>query len=162
MVEQPRMNLAEAIPDAVRHLMALEGMIAKNLDFTLAHLIKVRASQINGCAFCIEMHMDAALKHGERPERLAALPAWTESPLYTDKERAALTWLDEITLISTHHASSHAFEGLKLYFSEEEIAWLTLLSAMINCWNRLAISSRLQFDAGTVETAKKLAEQVKV
>lgn len=159
MIEQPRMNLAEAIPDAVRHLMALEGMISKRLDFTLAHLLKVRASQINGCAFCIEMHMDAAVKHGERPERLAALPAWTESPLYTDKERAALTWLDEVTLISTYHASSQAYEGLKQHFSDGEIAWLTLLSAMINCWNRIAISSRLQYDAGTVETAKRLAHQ---
>ena len=159
MIEPPRMNLAEAIPDAVRHLMALEAMISKKLDFTLAHLLKVRASQINGCAFCIEMHMDAALKHGERPERLAALPAWTESPLYSDKERAALTWLDEVTLISTHHASSQAYEGLKRHFSDEEIAWLTLLSAMINCWNRIAISSRVQYDVSTVETAKKLAEQ---
>lgn len=159
MIEQPRMNLAQAIPDAVRHLMALEAMIAKKLDFTLAHLLKVRASQINGCAFCIEMHMDAAMKHGERPERLAALPAWTESPLYSEKERAALTWLDEVTLISTYHASSEAYEGLKLHFSDDEIAWLTLLSAMINCWNRIAISSRVQYDAGTVETARRLAQQ---
>ena len=159
MLEQPRMNLAKAIPDAVRHLLAVEAMVAKKLDFTLAHLLKVRASQINGCAFCIEMHMDAAVKHGERPERLAALPAWTESPLYSEKERAALTWLDEVTLISTHHASSKAYEGLKLHFSDEEIAWLTLLSAMINCWNRIAISSRVQYDADTIETAKKLVEQ---
>ena len=159
MIEQPRMNLAEAIPDAVRHLMALEAMIAKKLDFTLAHLLKVRASQINGCAFCIEMHMDAAVKHGERPERLAALPAWTESPLYTDEERAALTWLDEVTLISTYHASREAYEGLKPHFSDDEIAWLTLLSAMINCWNRIAISSRVQYDARTLGTAKRLAEQ---
>ena len=158
MLDQPRMNLAEAIPDAVRHLLALEAMIAKELDFTLAHLLKVRASQINGCAFCIEMHMDAAVKHGERPERLAALPAWTESPLYSEKERAALTWLDEVTLISTYHASSKAYEGLKPYFSDEEITWLTLLSALINCWNRIAISSRVQYDAATVETAKRLAE----
>jgi AhpD family alkylhydroperoxidase len=160
MIEPPRMNLAEAIPDAVRHLMALEAMISKKLDFTLAHLLKVRASQINGCAFCIEMHMEAALKHGERPERIAALPAWTESPLYSDKERAALTWLDEVTLISTHHASREAYEGLKRHFSDEEIAWLTLLSAMINCWNRIAISSRVQYNVSTVETAKKLAEQL--
>ena len=158
MIEQPRMNLAEAIPDAVRHLMALEVMIAKKLDFTLAHLLKVRASQINGCAFCIEMHMDAAVKHGERPERLAALPAWTESPLYTDKERAALTWLDEVTLISTYHASREAYEGLRPHFSDDEIAWLTLLSAMINCWNRIAISSRVQYDARTLDTARRLAE----
>ena len=159
MVEQPRMQLVETIPEAVRHLMALEAMIARKVDFTLAHLLKVRASQINGCAFCIEMHMDAALKHGERPDRLAALPAWTESPLYSDKERAALAWLDEVTLIATYHASREAYEGLQRHFSSDEIAWLTLLAAMINCWNRMAIASRLQYDASSVEAARQLAEQ---
>ena len=159
MIEQPRMNLAQATPEAVRSLLAVEAMIAKKLDFTLAHLLKVRASQINGCAFCIEMHMDAALKHGERPERLAALPAWHESPLYTDKERAALVWLDEITLIADLHASRKAYEGLKRYFSDDEIAWLTLLAAMINCWNRIAISSRVRYDAGAVEAARRLVPQ---
>ncbi len=159
MIEQPRMNLAQATPEAVRNLLAVEAMIAKKLDFTLAHLLKVRASQINGCAFCIEMHMDAALEHGERPERLAALPAWPESPLYTDKERAALVWLDEITLIADHHASREAYDGLKRHFSDDEIAWLTLLAAMINCWNRIAISSRVQYDAGAVEAARRLVPQ---
>lgn len=159
MLEQPRMNLAETLPETVRHLLALEALLAKNLDFTLAHLLKVRASQINGCAFCIEMHMEAALKHGERAERLAALPAWTESPLYSDKERAALKWLDEVTLIATHHASRDAYEGLKAHFSDDEIAWLTLLAAMINCWNRIAISSRVQYNASTVEAAKRLSQE---
>ncbi len=159
MIEMPRMQLAEAAPEAVRTLLSLENMISKKVDFTLAHLLKVRASQINGCAFCIEMHMDAALKHGERPERLAALPAWTKSPLYTDKERAALVWLDEVTLIATYHASREAYEGLQRHFSEDEIAWLTLLAAMINCWNRIAISSRVQYSERAVHAARELLEQ---
>ena len=159
MIEQPRMQLPEIAPDAVRHLMAVGTMISKKVDLTLAHLLNVRASQINGCAFCIEMHTDAALKHGERPERLAALPAWEESPLYSDKERAALVWLDEITLIATHHASREAYERLQRHFSEDEIGWLTLLAATINCWNRIAISSRVQYNSATVDAARQLVEQ---
>ena len=156
MIEEPRMQMPEIAPDAMRQLMALEGLISKKIDHTLAHLLKVRASQINGCAFCIAMHTDAALKDGERTERLTSLPAWHESPLYSDAERAALTWLDEVTLIATHHASREAYEGLARHFSKEEIAWLTLLAAMINSFNRLAIASRLQYNPATVESAKQL------
>ena len=159
MIEQPRMQLAEIAPEAIRHLMALEGLIAQKLDHTFSHLLKVRASQTNGCAFCIEMHTDAALKHGERPERLLSLAAWHESPLYDERERAALAWVDEISLIAVHHASREAYEGLKGHFSDEEIGWITLLAAMINCWNRLAIASRLQFSPAIVDTAKQLAAE---
>jgi AhpD family alkylhydroperoxidase len=156
MIEQPRMQIPQIAPDAFRHLMALDGTIAKKVDHTLAHLIKVRASQINGCAFCIAMHTEAALKDGERTERLTSLPAWRESPFYSDPERAALAWVDEITLIATHHASREAYETLARHFSKEEIAWLTLLASMINSFNRLAIASRLQYDTATVEAAKRL------
>lgn len=159
MVEQARMNLAETAPEAVRHLIALDGIISKKIDHTLSHLLKVRASQINGCAFCIAMHTDAALKDGERPHRLTSLAAWRESSLYTETERAALAWLDEITLITAHGASKQAYEDLTRHFSEEEVSSLTLLAAMINCWNRLAIASRVQYDPATVEAAKRLAEQ---
>ena len=156
MIEQPRMNLAETAPEAVRHLLAVEGIISNSLDHTLSHLIKIRASQINGCAFCIAMHTDAALKEGEQPERLFALSAWRESPLFTERERSALTWVDEITLIAEHGASRAAYEELGRHFSREEIEWMTLLSGMINAWNRLAISSRLQYDSSTVESAQRL------
>ena len=126
MLEPPRFDLTQLDPEAYRHLTQLEGLIARHVDPTLYHLIKLRASQINGCAFCLQMHTAEALKHGETPERMVALDGWHESPLYTDRERAVLAWTDELTLIAESHASSEAFEALKPHFSEEEIGWLVL------------------------------------
>jgi AhpD family alkylhydroperoxidase len=146
MVETPRMDLARVAPDALNHLIQIERSIAGKLDAKLVHLIKLRASQINGCAFCLAMHTDEALRDGESTERLTLLNAWAESSLYSDKERAALEWVEEITLISETGASSEAFEGLKPHFSEEEIAWLTVAAAMINCFNRLATAARSKYD----------------
>jgi len=146
MVEPPRFNLNQLNPDAYRHLMQMEALIARNVEPTLYHLIKLRASQINGCAFCLEMHTDQALRHGETPARMMALDAWEESPLFTDRERAALRWTEELTLIADTGASSEAFEELKGHFSDEEIGWLILAAVQINSWNRVAISSRSQYD----------------
>jgi AhpD family alkylhydroperoxidase len=146
MVEPPRFNLNDLNPEAYRHLMQMEALIARNVEPTLYHLIKLRASQINGCAFCLEMHTDQALRHGETPARMMALDAWEESPLFTDKERVALRWTEELTLIADTGASSEAFEALKEQFSDEEIGWLILAAVQINSWNRVAISSRSQYD----------------
>ena len=146
MVESPRFNLNQLNPDAYRHLMQMEALIARNVEPTLYHLIKLRASQINGCAFCLEMHTDQALRHGETPARMMALDAWEESPLFTEKERVALRWTEELTLIADTGASSEAFEELKGHFSDEEIGWLILAAVQINSWNRVAISSRSQYD----------------
>lgn len=146
MLEAPRFQLTDMPQDAYRHLLQLEGLLSQNVDLTLYHLIKVRASQINGCAFCLEMHTDEALKHGERPERLTALSGWHESPLYTDRERAALRWVDEVTLVAEHHASKEAFDELKAQFSDQEIGWLILAIVQINSWNRIAIATRAQYD----------------
>ena len=146
MVESLRMDLTRIAPDAYKHLLALEQTIAGKVDKHLLHLIKLRASQINGCAFCIGMHTDEALRDGEKPERLLLLDAWQESSGFSDKERAALEWVEEITLIADGHAHKEAFDALKPHFSEEEIGWLTLASAMINTWNRIAIASRAQYD----------------
>jgi AhpD family alkylhydroperoxidase len=146
MLEQPRFNLTEMNPEAYRHLSQMEGLIARNVEPVLYHLVKLRASQINGCAFCLQMHTAEALKIGETPERMTALDAWDESPLYTDKERAALAWTEELTLIADSGASSEAYEALKEHFSAEEIGWLILAIMQINSWNRLAISSRSQYD----------------
>ena len=146
MVESPRFNLNQLNPDAYRHLMQMEALIARNVEPTLYHLIKLRASQINGCAFCLEMHTDQALRHGETPARMMALDAWEESPLFTDRERAALRWTEELTLIADTGASSEAYEALKGHFSAEEIGWLILAAVQINSWNRVAISSRSQYD----------------
>jgi AhpD family alkylhydroperoxidase len=146
MVEPLRMDLTKLAPDAYRHLLQLEQTIGAHVDRKLLHLIKLRASQINGCAFCIGMHTDEALRDGEKPERLLLLDAWHESAAFSEKERAALDWAEEVTLIAESHASQEAFDGLKRFFSEEEIGYLTLAAAMINTWNRIAISSRAQYD----------------
>ena len=146
MLEQPRFNLTEMNPEVYRHLMQMEALIARNVDRTLYHLVKLRASQINGCAFCLQMHTDEALRHGETPERMMALDAWEESPLYTDKERAALRWTEELTLIADTGASRDSYEELKEHFSAEEISWLISAIVQINSWNRIAISSRSQYD----------------
>src|SRR5262249_20742810 len=100
MVEQLRMDVTKVAPDAYPHLLGLEAVIGGKIDKGLHHLIKLRASQINGCAYCIGMHSDEALRDGEKPERLLMLDAWHESGLFSDKERAALEWVEEITLIS--------------------------------------------------------------
>ena len=146
MVESLRMDITKLAPEAYKHLLQLEQSVAGKLDKTLYHLIKLRASQINGCAFCIGMHTDEALRSGEEPERLLLLDAWHESSAFSEKERAVLEWVEEVTLIAESHASQEAFDGLKRFFSEEEIAHLTLAAALINTWNRIAISSRAQYD----------------
>jgi AhpD family alkylhydroperoxidase len=161
MVESLRMDITKIAPDAYKHLLGLEQAIAGKIDKHLLHLIKVRASQINGCAFCIGMHTDEALRDGERPERLLLLDAWHESSAFDEKERAVLEWVEEITLISEGHAHRQAFDALKPHFSEEEIGWLTLAAAMINTWNRIAIASRAQYDRAQFHqqaTAEKVAE----
>jgi AhpD family alkylhydroperoxidase len=154
MVEDLRMDLTKLAPEAYRHLLQLEGVIAAKVDRRLLHLIKLRASQINGCAYCIGMHSHEALRDGEAPERLLMLDAWHESSKFEDRERAALEWVEEITLISDGHAHKEAYDALKPHFSEEEIAYLTLAGAMINTWNRIAISSRAQYDPAMFEQAK--------
>jgi AhpD family alkylhydroperoxidase len=146
MVEAPRMDITKLAPEAYRHLIALEQAIAGKIEPKLYHLIKLRASQINGCAFCIGMHTDEALRDGESIERIVLLDAWEESSLYTDKERAALEWVEDLTLIADTHAPRESFDGLKPHFSEEEIGFLTLAATMINAWNRMAIASRGQYD----------------
>lgn len=146
MVEAPRFELKDLPPEAYRHLLQMEGLIAQHLDLTLYHLIKLRASQINGCAYCLAMHTDEALKHGETPERIVSLDAWEESPLYSDKERAALAWTEELTLIADSGASKEAFDALKPHFTDQEVPWLILAAVQINSWNRIAISTRAQYD----------------
>ena len=161
MAEPLRMDFTKVAPEAYKHLIALEQTIAPKIDKTLYHLLKVRASQINGCAFCIGMHTDEALRDGEKIERLMMLDAWDESSLFNEKERALLEWVEEVTLISEGHARKEAFDALKAHFSEEEIVWLTLASAMINTWNRIAISSRAQYDRAQFQqstAALKVAE----
>jgi AhpD family alkylhydroperoxidase len=139
----PRMNFMQAAPDTVKALMALEAQIqGSGLEQSLIELVKIRASQINGCAYCINMHTSDARKHGETEQRIYLLDAWRESPVYSDRERAALAWTDAVTMISVTHAPDDLYADVRKHFSEAETVNLTMLIATINAWNRLAISFR--------------------
>ncbi len=112
------------------------------LERPLLELVKLRASQINGCAYCIDMHTKDARAEGETEQRLYALAAWRETPFYTERERAALEWTEALTLISQNHVPDELFERVRQRFSEEELVNLTLAVVAINGWNRMAISFR--------------------
>jgi AhpD family alkylhydroperoxidase len=140
---KPRLNPYQAAPDTIKALSALEAQVqASGLEQSLIELVKTRASQINGCAFCINMHTQDARKQGETEQRLYLLNAWRESPVYTDRERAALAWTEAVTLISETHAPDGVYEEVRARFSEAETVNLTMLIATINAWNRIAISFR--------------------
>ena len=112
------------------------------LEHTLLELVKIRASQINGCAFCIDMHTIDARAAGESEQRIYLLDAWRESPFYTDRERAALAWAESLTLISETHVPDDVYEEARRYFSEEELVKLTWAVVVINGWNRMCIAFR--------------------
>jgi AhpD family alkylhydroperoxidase len=125
---KPRMNFYQAAPETIKALSAVEAQIAASgLEKSLIELVKTRASQINGCAFCINMHTQDARKLGETEQRLYMLSAWQESPLYTDRERAALAWTEAVTLIADTHAPDDLYEELRAHFSEPEMVNLTML-----------------------------------
>jgi AhpD family alkylhydroperoxidase len=140
---QPRIDYRKFAPEALQSMLGLEKYISEcGLDHGLIHLIKMRAAQINGCAFCIDMHSIDARAGGETEQRLYALDAWRETPFYTDKERAALAWAEAITLVSETHVPDEVFDEVKKYFSEKEIMDLTIVATTINMWNRIAIATR--------------------
>ena len=139
---KPRLNPYQAAPEAMKAVAALDTYVqGSGLEPSLVELIKMRASQINGCAYCLHMHSRDARAKGETEERLYLLDAWRESPLYTDRERAALAWT-EAELVSQTHAPDAVYEELRDQFSEEEVVKLTVAIAAINAWNRIAISFR--------------------
>ena len=140
---KPRMNYFQAAPDTMKAMMALENQIqASGLEQSLMELVKTRASQINGCAFCLNMHTQDARKRGETEQRLYLLNAWREAPCYTNRERAALAWTDAVTLISETHAPDDVYNEVRAHFSEAETVNLTMLIGSINTWNRLSIAFR--------------------
>lgn len=140
---KPRMNFYQTAPDTMKALMALEEQIqSTGLEKSLIELVKIRASQINGCAFCINMHTEDARKRGETEQRIYLLNAWRESPLYTDRERAGLAWTESVTLIAETHAPDDVYEQVRAQFSDAEAVNLTMLIGAINAWNRLAIAFR--------------------
>ena len=138
-----RLNPYVAAPDTMKPLIALEATLKESgLEHSLIHLVKMRASQINGCAYCLHMHSADAMKEGESPARLFLLDAWHESALYSPRELAALAWTDALTLVSQTHAPDEVYEEVQRHFSPEETVKLTMLIATINSWNRIAIGFR--------------------
>jgi AhpD family alkylhydroperoxidase len=124
-------------------MLELEGRVSgSGLEKSLMSLVKVRASHINGCAFCIHMHSKDAREHSETEERLYLLNAWREAPCFSERERAALAWTDALTLLSETHAPDADYEAMKAQFTEEEQVKLTLLIATINSWNRIVVGFR--------------------
>jgi AhpD family alkylhydroperoxidase len=141
-VEAPRIDWPSAAPEAMKAMMALEKAVAAKVDRKLLHLIKLRASQMNGCAYCIAMHVKEALNDGEQILRLTLLDAWRESHLYDERERAVLEWTEAVTCIADGHAPRVIYDRLTALFSPEEVANLTLAATAINAWNRIAIAGR--------------------
>jgi AhpD family alkylhydroperoxidase len=140
-----RLNLYALAEKPLQQLLAIEAYLNdSSLEHGLLHLVKMRASQINGCAYCLHMHSSDALKAGEEAKRLFLLDAWEESNLYTPRERAALAWTDALTKVSETHGPDADFAALKAQFSDQEIADLTLAIGMINNWNRLSIGLRAE------------------
>ena len=140
---KPRLNPYRAAPALMQAMTTLETVVSgAGLESTLIDLVKVRASQINGCAFCLHMHTRDARAHGETEERLYLLDAWHESPLYTERERAALAWTDALTLVAQTHAPDDAFAEVRGQFDDAELVALTLAITTINAWNRIAIGFR--------------------
>ena len=140
---KPRINYVQVAPDAFKAMRGLEEYVASSgLEKSLYELVKTRASQINGCAFCLDMHTKDARKAGETEQRLYALSAWRETPFYTERERAALEWTEALTLISETDVPDTLYENVRKQFSESEIVALSMAIIAINGWNRLAISFR--------------------
>lgn len=140
----PRMNIFQAAPDAMKGMLAVEASFeTSGLEHGLIELVKLRASQINGCAFCIHMHVKDATKHGESDMRIHLLSAWRHSPVFTDRERAALNWTEVLTRVARTHAPDADFELLKAHFSEKEIGYLTVVIGSINFWNQVQVGLRM-------------------
>ena len=139
---EERVKYAKAAPRGYRAMAALQDYVDDcGLEPLLLELVKMRASQINGCAYCIDMHSKDARAMGESEQRLYELNAWRETPFYTERERAALLWTEELTLISQGHAPDAVYDEVRQHFSEEELVNLTLAIVAINGWNRLALDS---------------------
>ena len=146
-----KINPFAAAPQPMKHWMEASMAIAKSLDPGLAHLVEIRASQLNGCANCLNMHTAEARAQGETEQRIYLLSAWREAPCYTDRERAALAWTDALTSLS--HDLASAREALQAHFSEEEQVKLTLMINVINGWNRLAVGFGLWYEPAAAKAA---------
>jgi AhpD family alkylhydroperoxidase len=141
---EPRIDFYRLSPDGYKAMLGLEQHLSKSkVEKKLLHLIKLRVSQMNGCAFCLDMHWKDLQMEGETAQRMYSLDAWRETPYYADRERAALAWAEAVTHITEGHAPDELFEEARQHFSEQELADLTLAIATINSWNRISIAFRV-------------------
>lgn len=142
-MDQQRLSAATLAPDGYKALLGVESYVRQcGLEKRLLHLVKMRASQINGCAFCLDRHAKQARDEDESEQRLYLLNAWREAPIYTPRERAALAWTEAVTRIADTHAPDDVYEELRAQFSDKEIVDLTIAIGMINLWNRAMIGFR--------------------
>ncbi len=140
---QTRLDFYTADPAIMKVLIGVENQLAKGtIDILTKELVRLRASQINGCAFCLDMHVTDALKEGESQRRLATVSAWRETPFFSDRERAALEWTESLTLVSQNHVPDSVWEAVRPHFTDAELMELTALITSINSWNRFAIAFR--------------------
>lgn len=140
-----RLSYWTLAPEAVKRMTAINIYLAESaLEPSLRHLIWLRVSQINGCAYCVDLHSDEALRDGESIQRLNCLVIWEETPLFSDRERSALAWAEALTKISETHAPDEVYEMVKAQFEDKELIDLTLMIAAMNAWNRMAIGFRRQ------------------
>lgn len=138
-----RLNYNEVAPGALRAMMGLEKYVHQSdLESSLVELVKMRASQLNECAYCIDMHSKDARKAGETEQRLYALSAWSETPFFSERERAALEWTEALTKLSSTHVSDELYDSVKKHFNDEEMVVLTMSIIAINGWNRLGVGFR--------------------
>src|SRR3984885_9157185 len=139
---KPRLDAQKSSPTAYSAMLGMEMFVRKHskLEPSLIELVKMRASQVNGCAYCIDMHSKDARAEGETEQRLYALSAWRETPFFTDRERAALAWTEAVTLVSQYHVPDSVYDAARQGFTDEELVNLTFAVATINAWNRLCIS----------------------
>jgi AhpD family alkylhydroperoxidase len=153
-----RFDYAKVAPGTYQAMLGLEKYLHQSgLEESLLHLIKLRASQINGCAYCLDMHWKDLKAVGEQDHRLYELDAWEESPFYSERERAALAWTDAVTRVADSRVPDELYAEVRKHFSDKELADLTLAVATINAWNRLAISARTV--PGTYQPAKVRVKQ---
>lgn len=140
-----RFDYSATSPGGLRAMLALNAFVENcGLEHSLLDLIKIRASQINGCAYCLDMHTIDARAAGETEQRIYVLDAWREAPFYSDRERAALAWTEAVTLVSETHVPDDVYEEARRHFNEEELVNLTWAVVVINGWNRVAISFRAE------------------
>jgi AhpD family alkylhydroperoxidase len=140
---QQRLDAMKISPAVYKAMAGLQTYVEQSgLEQSLLDLIEIRASQINGCAFCLVMHTNDARKHGESDERMYLLDAWKEAPVFTPRERAALAWVESITKVAENHVPDETYEQVRRHFSEKEIVDLTAAAVAINGWNRIAIAFR--------------------